>query len=370
MKICFVTNGDIISNANIKRATGMANYFIDEGWSVSIVIQDTKNNRDRLQIECPKVEPLFFNECGVLTQLSQKKQLLNKWQPDIVYVCAPSIRNFINKFNTGLKNSLFIILHSELFSSAKIGLYKRARYYFFEILTLFLYDGHIAVSRYLEKYYSKKMKTFGIKKPILYSPDAYNVDYKNLIYKDLRDLFPEKKIILYMGSLSLNYGFLELIQAVEKIKKEINDFVLIILGDGNDRKVGENFVENHNLSSTVFFFGHIFEKDLYSYLNIADVFVCPLNNTVQDWSRCPSKLYMYLPFEKPIVTCRIGEALELFGENGYYYNPNNIDDFALVLKSVLDLDKPRYEIDITRHTWKYSVKLFMEWINLKFNKYE
>ena len=53
MKICFVTFGNVTDYATLKRATGLAEPLIARGHSVSIVIEDTFDNRARLTFECP-----------------------------------------------------------------------------------------------------------------------------------------------------------------------------------------------------------------------------------------------------------------------------------------------------------------------------
>ena len=56
MRICFITFGNVTDYATLKRATGLAGPLIARGHSVSIVIEDTVDNRARLAFECPDVQ--------------------------------------------------------------------------------------------------------------------------------------------------------------------------------------------------------------------------------------------------------------------------------------------------------------------------
>ena len=44
-KICFVTTGDIKNIATAKRALGMADPLVELGWEVSILMEDTEENK-------------------------------------------------------------------------------------------------------------------------------------------------------------------------------------------------------------------------------------------------------------------------------------------------------------------------------------
>ena len=60
MKICFVTTGDMKNNASSKRALGLAKYLVDIGWRVSILMEDTIENRHHVQMECSNDINVYF----------------------------------------------------------------------------------------------------------------------------------------------------------------------------------------------------------------------------------------------------------------------------------------------------------------------
>ncbi len=215
MKICFITTGNINSLATMKRATGMAQTLIEKGFEVTIIALDCLDNRDRFQLECPDAQILFFKESSAINELQQKKKIVRLVKPDFIYVCSIGFRNWIHKYNSGCSNC--IVEHSELASSIQNNK-KRVVYKLIEYLSLVLFNGQIYASRYLEKFFSKKNKRLKLNNKELYLPYAFNDEilstYSPVLGTIQKD-FDKKKVILYMGTLSLNYGFLDILKAVE-----------------------------------------------------------------------------------------------------------------------------------------------------------
>lgn len=365
MKICFVTTGDITQLATMKRATGMAKPLLDLGNSVGIIALDSPNNRTRIQLEAEGVDTLYFKRGSFKSEVSQKNTLLHQWKPDVIYICAFVARNYIYKRN--LKNVLSFVEHSELRSAiADNKFHKRFIEMFLESVSLIKFSGQVLASRYLEQFFQKKVKKFNIKRPLLYSPYAFNKETLQIPplneVEKLRKKYNGKKVILYMGTLSLNYGFLDIIKSVELLSKKRNDFVLLIMGNGRHKQIGIDYIKNQKIDSVAQFLGYVAEEDLSLYFGMANAFVSPINNTIQDKARCPSKLFMYLAFKKPIITCKVGEAESLFKDNGYYYTPGDIQQLSEVIDEAIDTNSLKYNIDIEKHTWNYRTKEFMDWI--------
>ena len=93
-----------------------------------------------------------------------------------------------------------------------------------------------------------------------------------------------------------------------------------------------------------------------------------MNDTVQDWARCPSKLYMYLPYQKPIVTCKIGEPYEVLKNEGDYYTPSDPGSMAQTMEKLIESRKTKINIDPIEHSWETRTKQFDQWIKNTFTK--
>ncbi len=368
MKICFLTTGDIVSIGQIKRATGMAVPLADLGVEVSIVLLDTINNRARVKLECPEANILWFSQSNMLLEVMQKNRLIKKLNPDLVYVSTFGFRNFILDILS--KRRIYVVEHSELGSSFKDStLLKRSSVLMLEYISILLFSGHIVASMYLKKHYeSHGIAPFLGKRKILYSPYAYStqlnkvdVELSNLLKKQIKG----RKVITYMGTLVRNYGIFEIIKAVEQLTKKYNNFLLVVIGGGVDKDFMLSEIRSKNLDNYVHVAGYVDEKYLATYFWVTDVFIAPLKNTIQDWARCPSKIFMYLPFNKPIVTCDIGESRVLFSEQDFFYQPEDAKSMANALSNAMAIEKDwEAHIDVNLHTWDYRAGDFLNWVSV------
>ena len=77
--------------------------------------------------------------------------------------------------------------------------------------------------------------------------------------------------------------------------------------------------------------GFVSESELAAYFRSASVFVAPLYDTVTDWARCPSKLFMYAAFGKPVVTAKVGEAIDLFDDLAFFCDCSSSQSMACAI---------------------------------------
>ena len=372
MKICFITTGNEEKVATMKRAIGLAEPLIDMGHEVHIISLDCEENRKRFYIECPRATIHYIHNTSVYKEIVNKRLLIKKIKPDFIYVCAFVFRNFICKYNID-RRTLIIVEHSELFSAIpSVQAWKRKAYLMMEWVCKYLYCGQIAASRYLEKYLKAKLPPQK-QKTVFYSPYAYSYSVmlkKSILFNEISKKYSRHKIVLYMGLLRLNYGFSYLIEAAKYLKESEKPVKILIMGNGVHKGIAENMIQELKLQNVVELLGYVKEEDLSSYFSIADAFVSPLFDTVQDWARCPSKLFMYLPFNQPIITCKIGEAKELFSENyKYYYKISDSEDlYKKILEAVYDTHyvSPYNEKE---HEWTRRAIDMMTWINGTYERF-
>lgn len=366
MKICFVTTGDIKEIATAKRALGMANPLKELGWDVHILLQNSEENKSRVNLECNKdINIHYYPKTGILSEVKIKNNLIGNIKPDYVYVCAFVARNFIYK-----KDLKLLIEHSELQSHiSDISVFKKFLSIVLENYSVFKADGLIYASSYLEKYYAKKIKRYRAQTRSLYHPYAYSPiinEVKSLSeisedFKRLKDRFN----FVFLGSITRNYGVFTMLEAIRILNNQARNARLIILGNGPDFDEAVEYCIQHQLSNSVLMPGYIEEEDIKHYFSIADTFISPMNNTIQDWARCPSKLYMYLPYKKPIITCEIGEPPHVLGEAGTYYEVGSSDSLAKSMTHILSAVSKKYA-DPNLHTWDYRTKEFHQWIKNSF----
>ena len=356
--ICFVTTGDIKDIATAKRALGLANPLSDLGWKVSIILEDTKENRHRVALECDeRVQSFFLTYTSAWNEKRKKKDLLTKIKPDYIYLCAFVFRNIVH-IHFKCKR---LVEHSELQSSIKgVKWWRKCNFLFNEYYSLIYADGILNASRFLQQWYQKRANWLLLRnKLMLYFPYAYNQSVCKTCtgFKKTNDI-----IVTYLGSLSKSYRSMDIVKAVQLLHHP--NVKALLIGKGDDFSNIENYVCSNHLQYEINLLGYVSEEDISVYFSMTDVFILPMNDTIQDWARCPSKLYMYLPYRKPIVTAKIGEPYEVLKDAGIYYQPGSIRSLTEALGKAIAIKE--INIDAGCHEWSARASLFNAWIETSF----
>lgn len=366
MKICFITTGDIKNIATAKRALGMANPLVDLGWDVSILMEDTEENRHRVAMECSdKVKVCYFPHCSALQEIKAKNRLIKEIDPDFIYICAFVTRNTVGIGHRCKK----LVEHSELQSGIPdMKGIRKIHAYLNEYFSIIYSDALLNASKYLQEVFKKKAKrVFKANMPMLYFPYAYADGVMNVMEIDRNKpeyaKYKGRKIFVFLGSIVRGYGAFTMIEAMEKIKEKHPEALLLMLGRGGSYQEACQYVKKHKLEDNIFLPGFISEEDISMYFSLTDFFVSPMNDTVQDWARCPSKLYMYLPYRKPVITCKIGEPYNVLSDEGVYYEPSSSDGLAAEMEKLLESGKSTIAINPLEHEWRYRTNEFHKWIS-------
>ena len=150
MHICFITVGDIQQNASSKRAFGLAEPLTDLGYHVSIVMQDTAANRQRMAAEAPRARPSWFPASSQHAEVMAKRRAIQELKPDVVYVSAYGLRSAVVPLRS-VAGAKYIVEYSELLSAIKgRSWWRRTIDHVLERIAIAVFDGHVCASRYLE----------------------------------------------------------------------------------------------------------------------------------------------------------------------------------------------------------------------------
>ena len=355
MRIVFLTMNSFSKFVTYKRAVGMGEALAKLGHQVYIVAFNCQENRERMQVEAPHCIPLWYDAKGIFLEVVQKLMYLRKICPDYVYSSVYSIRNLSGLQLFYPKRTKSILEFCELYSA--IGKHKR-RWAKLENMALGHYDMFVCASNYLERNIRARLSERVANKPVVYLPYAYP---KYLQPKKREAAFPKR--VLFMASLWRGYGVFEVLESLAKVLASGVDARLDVIGKGPILDEARCWVSDRKLEDKIILHGYVAEDALNEYMNQADVFVSPMHDTIQDWARCPSKLYYYLPYNKPIVTCRIGDPYDTLGEQGYYYAPGDDADMANVLsRAIAECDQFSYTAGfIAQHSWRARAIKFAHW---------
>lgn len=365
MNICFVTNGDIVQHATMKRAYAMAPVLVAKGHTVTLVVMDVAENH-AAAAKMPGVRLVCYpSGMTALATRKYKEDRVAEGRYDVVHICGLGWRNALRP--SRINSPLTIMDHVEIEStlSGSSGP-RRFLQGWLESWSLRTYIAHIAASRYLEAWLRQRCFKAQLKRRLLWLP--YANDYAGspvqpITASAVRSQGVGKKILFYLGSFYRQYGFWEMLHAVRDLSIVRRDFVLVLAGGGPEQSAGEEFVLTHGLVDLVRFPGYLRAPEAVAHLQIAHACIVPLFDTETDWARCPGKLFICMNSLRPIVTAPVGEGREYFDTTEFYYDPNVSDSLMRVMERALATPscwKPNY--DTLRHTWEHRTEKWLEWL--------
>ncbi|MBS3155617.1 glycosyltransferase family 4 protein [Candidatus Woesearchaeota archaeon] len=130
-------------------------------------------------------------------------------------------------------------------------------------------------------------------------------------FEDVEVRIPNGNILLYVGALSKNKGVEYLINAFPKIKEEIKDAKLHIVGDGPEREALEELSKGMDVK----FFGRVPHDEVLEHYKHAKLLVMP-----SVWmENGPFVLYEGMSSGKPVIATKRGGIVDLVrdGINGF-----------------------------------------------------
>ena len=172
----------------------------------------------------------------------------------------------------------------------------------------------ITVNRSIADYLSKKYhKTF----LSLYN---YPMSTKTRKTYSLRKKFPNKKIILHLGSADEGRGLEQIIKAAQYLP---NSFIVVFLGGGKTEKLIKNEVDKLRLKDKIFFLPAVLPEEIIETIKEADLGLALTQKiSLSYYYSLPNKIFQYLAsglpilgsnfpeFKKVIIANSIGETVD------------------------------------------------------------
>lgn len=356
MKFLFLTLSEFSKFPSYKRAVGTGEALALLGHEVAISVMDCEENRLRMLQEAPHCKALWFKRTNPVGEAMSKLRAIRQYRPDVVYSTSFSIRNLaFMRFLIpwGIKT---VIEFCELYSE-----YPRQRmsWKLRETIALFENNYILCASKFLENHFAMEMKKWHLRRHLMYSPYAYPA-YLHPVKNDGLTV----PTIVFMASLWKGYGVYDVVEAALRLLPDMPNLQLEILGGGPEKENLQTLVEGRGIGHNVHIRGFVAEHQLNDYFSQASVFVSPMHDTLQDRARCPSKLFYYLPYGKPIVTCKIGDPYETLGDYGYYYKCDDIEDMTrTIARAIKESFEKSYPASlINKHSWIARAKQFVEYV--------
>ncbi len=163
----------------------------------------------------------------------------------------------------------------------------------------------------------------------------YNVVNETMIIdkskQDIDDIdVPNKFKIVSVGRLSKEKGYMNLLEVHKKLINDGFDCELWIIGEGEQKKVLDEYISNNKLYNSVKLLG--FKSNPYKYLAKSDLFVC--SSITEGFSTVVTEAII---LGIPVVTTDCAGMNEILGNSDYgLITDNSIEGLYQGLKNILE----------------------------------
>ncbi len=153
-----------------------------------------------------------------------------------------------------------------------------------------------------------------------------------------------KFIAAYLGTHGMAHGLDLLIETAEKLRHR-NDIVILLAGDGAERKRLLAEIENRGLTN-IKLLGQLPKTEMPKLWSITDVSLVILKKLDLFLTVIPSKIFESMAMRQPIILGVAGESAELIQESGagIAIEPENVEQLVAAILSLADSTTLRHEL--------------------------
>jgi len=363
MHIAFLGTSNPEVNASQVRLYHLARGMADAGHQVTAVVPDDPINRDFPVTRESAVAMHFFKHGSATAEVFTKFQEIRAGSFDVVHVVGIGARS-LQLIGRPFRRPFYVQDYDEAMTLQEShSLAKRAYYSILEGLSRQRAHGVVVASRSLERMVARHRPDLGNK--LLYLPIGYDPSFegagKNLD-SQLRATVGERPVITWVGSFWPAFGVDQIIDLAAALDRRGRHFACMLVGGGPALEAMRSLVAARKLSN-VFLPGHVSLTDLQAYLRISNVFLLPFPASPQNLYRCPTKLFQYIAYNRPIVTNRVGEVAEALGDAGFYYQPGSVESMADACENAI-ASSAKYDRSafIPPIYWSERTRQYRNWI--------
>lgn len=284
------------------------------GWKKKIV--GRSNPKARLFLYTPQIKltnflgRLYFSVISIWECL----RTLEDFKPDIVVSYSLPTSGWQMLLACRLRRIPFVfraIDVSHKIRRTKFSLLIRAAESFVYRFSSSVSANNAALKNYVLDHGGKRDSTMVHLPPLDLDNFRFSITPPTEIRQKLK-IEPDGKIILYMGTFFYFSGLDEVLQHLANFKSE--NWVLVLIGGGEERINLEYLVHLLGLESRVKFTGYVDFESLSSYLKIADIAINPMKILPVSSLALPNKVLQYLASGVRVVSTRLLGLESLFSE--------------------------------------------------------
>ncbi len=196
------------------------------------------------------------------------------------------------------------------------------------------------------------------------------VDKKTL--KSKLNLKSNKNYIIFVGRLVKIKNLKLLVTVLLDLFEKNENWDLLILGDGPDKKKCLKMIIKNDLKDRFHFLGYKKQKDLKNYYGASDIYV--LTSTYDNF---PNSILEAMAMSLPVIASNTGGVKQQVknGKSGYLFNIDDKNELKIKLSKLMSDSKLREKfgntgnkIILDKYSWSKSTKLLLN--HVKTNFYE
>ena len=289
--------------------------------------------------------------------------LIKDYNPKIIlsyeFSWATMASLFVKKyFNSNIK--LFLLIDDDLDIYNKKKLLRKIIFFLVKKLINGIILTNHAIKREYRKNFKKETKIIVV--PIIQDEDIFRNNLKKSLYLSKKNILKfkltETKVILCVGRLIKEKNHLHLIRSFSKLKDD--NIRLIIVGEGSEKPKLKKIILKLNISKKVMLLGKKENLDLYSWYNIANIFVLP--SLYEPFGTVVNEAL--LSGVKVICSDKIGAKVLISKKDQIIFNPNDPIQLTNILNKELKKIKPIKLIQLN-HLKKNLMNIKFKNINKK-----
>lgn len=171
-----------------------------------------------------------------------------------------------------------------------------------------------------------------------------------------------KKVIGFIGSFYAYEGLDLLVKAMNLIKNQRNDIVVLLVGGGPQEAHIKQLVQTLNLDAQVIFTGRVPHDDIQRYYDLVDIFAYPRLPMRLTELVTPLKPLEAMAQKKLVIASDVGGHKELIedGRNGVLFPAGNA---AALSQAIIDLLHKEESWEAMRNAGRRYVEDIRNWTN-------
>jgi glycosyltransferase involved in cell wall biosynthesis len=328
LRVAFIGTQNPQQSASQSKLYHLARCLADAGHEVTLIVPEDPINRTFPVIRGSEVKFRGIKAPSAIAEAFNKHRQLADACFDVVHVVGIGLRSLVSA-GRPWHRPFYVQDYDEAMTTNAGSASRRLYYGILEILTRQRAHGVVVASRALQRFLLECRPDLGPR--LLYLPIGYDASFENGrtdLDAPIARSAGDRPVLVWAGTFRPGYGVNELVDLAEALASRSARCLLMLVGGGPDFEETKVVIKHKGLDEYVLLPGTQSLSDLHAYLRIATAFLLPFSPTRQNLFRCPTKLFQYIAYNRPIVTNRVGEVAETLGDAGFYCECGNARSMA------------------------------------------